>query len=33
MKAGHSGATGRYDALKEIAAEYAFLLDLEGIDK
>ncbi|WP_167342085.1 MULTISPECIES: S9 family peptidase [Nonlabens] len=31
MKSGHSGASGRYDALKEVALEYAFLLDLEGI--
>jgi len=31
MKSGHSGASGRYDSLKEVATEYAFLLDLEGI--
>lgn len=31
MKAGHSGASGRFEALKEDAQEYAFLLDLENI--
>jgi oligopeptidase B len=31
MDSGHSGASGRYDALKEVAIEYAFLLDLEGL--
>ncbi len=30
MTSGHSGASGRYDALKEVAIEYAFLLDLES---
>ncbi len=29
MKSGHSGASGRYDALKEVAIDFAFLLDLE----
>lgn len=31
MDAGHSGASGRFEALKEMAEEYVFLLDLEGI--
>lgn len=33
MEAGHGGASGRFDALKEVAREHAFLLDLEGINK
>ena len=32
MKAGHGGASGRFEALKEDAQEYAFLLDLENIN-
>lgn len=31
MDAGHGGASGRFEALKETAMDYAFLLDLEGI--
>ncbi len=31
MDAGHGGASGRFESLKEVALEYAFLLDLEDI--
>jgi len=31
MDAGHGGASGRYDYLKEIAFDYAFLLTQLGI--
>jgi oligopeptidase B len=31
LKAGHTGVTGRYKSLEEIAFQYAFLLDLAGI--
>ncbi|MEM7087683.1 MAG: S9 family peptidase [Bacteroidota bacterium] len=33
MDAGHGGASGRFEALKEVAMDYAFLLDMEGIQK
>lgn len=33
MGAGHGGASGRYDALKEVAFNYAFALKQVGIDK
>lgn len=32
MSAGHGGASGRFESLKEDAEEYAFLLDLENIN-
>jgi oligopeptidase B len=31
MDAGHGGASGRYDYLKEIAFDYAFLLTQLGV--
>ena len=33
MDTGHSGSSGRFEALKEVAMEYAFLFMLEGIYK
>lgn len=33
MEAGHGGASGRFDSLKEVARDYSFLLDLEGCRK
>ena len=31
MDFGHGGASGRFDYLKDVALQYAFLLALEGI--
>jgi oligopeptidase B len=33
MGAGHGGSSGRYDALKEVAFDYAFILSQLGITK
>jgi oligopeptidase B len=32
MSTGHFGASGRYDELKEVAQEYAFLIDALGVE-
>jgi oligopeptidase B len=32
MDAGHGGASGRYSSLKDTAREYAFMVDLAGIE-
>ena len=32
MNTGHGGASGRFEYLKEIAFDYAFLFKLEGIN-
>jgi oligopeptidase B len=31
LTAGHGGASGRYERMRELAFEYAFLLDLAGL--
>ena len=31
MKAGHGGSSGRFEYLKEIALDYAFLFKMENI--
>ncbi len=33
MEAGHGGASGRFDSLKEVARDYSFILGLEGYIK
>jgi oligopeptidase B len=33
LNTGHGGASGRFESLKEVALEYVFLLDLEGISE
>jgi oligopeptidase B len=33
MEAGHGGRSGRFDSLKDVALQYAFLFALEGITK
>jgi oligopeptidase B len=33
MAGGHGGSSGRYDALKDLAFDYAFILREVGIEK
>ena len=33
MEAGHGGASGRFERFKEVALEYAFILDLAGLNE
>lgn len=33
METGHSGGSGRFQALKEVAIEYSFIFNLEGINQ
>lgn len=33
MDTGHSGGSGRFESIKEVATEYSFILNLEGISK
>jgi oligopeptidase B len=33
MSTGHGGSSGRFQRLREVARDYAFFLELEGIGK
>jgi len=33
MSAGHGGSSGRYDSLREVAFDYAFMLTQMGIER